>query len=89
MSFGGSVSAMINSLKTNRRERRAVFKQEPKTEVGRDAALEFGECSEEDRQSLAEQLAQRVRMQRRKEQKALAIALSTTVILVALLLTLW
>lgn len=89
MSFGGSAQAMNDSLKMNRRERKPIFKQEPFQEFGRDEALEFGECSEEDRQRLADQLARDIRIQRRKERMGLMVAIGTVAVLVALLLMLW
>jgi len=80
---------MNNSLKMNRRERKPIFKLDPYQEAGREDALKFADCTEEDRRILAEQLAQRISDQRRKERIALLIALGTVAVLVALLLIFW
>lgn len=89
MSFGGSVQAMINSLKMNRRERKPVFKQEPYQDSGREVALNFGECSKEDRQRLADQLAEDVRVQKRKALIAVLVAVGSLIIIITLLTLLW
>lgn len=89
MSFGGSVSAMIKSLKDNRSllERNGKFKSNNRNGIYSDKKedkLEFKEVSEEELFLIKKRIHENLRKQKRKQVNILLFSILTTIIILTI-----
>lgn len=86
MGFGGSVSAMISSLKNNKRERKSAFekmKNHASSSIQSDSLVFKNKASEED---LAE-IKRKIRLENRKGLLLNSIGLTVVALLIVYVLT--
>ncbi|TCP25078.1 hypothetical protein EV195_104109 [Tenacibaculum skagerrakense] len=86
MGFGGSVSAMISSLKNNKRERKSAFekmKKHASSSIQSDSLVFKNKASEED---LAE-IKRKIRLENRKGLLLNSIGLTVVALLIVYVLT--
>lgn len=86
MSFGGSVSAMIKSLKDNRSllERNGKFKSNNRNGIysnEKEDKLEFKEVSEEELFLIKKRIHENLRRQKRKQVNILLFSILTTILI--------